>query len=255
MKLTWIDLNSWLFQLGGQTLLVDPWLVDPLVFYGQPWLFTARHKTPLAFTPSTLPPIDGILISQGVDDHCHIPTLELLDRTLPVIASPSAAKQVEKLGFERVITLGHWQTCELDDRLEITAIPGAELQPGQVENGYRLKDLSTGQTLYYEPHEFPTSQAAKLGQIDVAISPVIGQVLPLLGQVVMGTPEAIQLVQTLKPKAFLPTTRGEIIATGLLPAVTRSVGSVEEFRDRLTATGLPTQLRVPNPGEMVEIPL
>jgi L-ascorbate metabolism protein UlaG (beta-lactamase superfamily) len=91
MRLTRIDLNSWLFHLAGRTILVDPWLVDPLVFYGQPWLFTASHNTPLAVTPETLPPIDLILLSQGVDDHCHKPTLERLDRAIPVVASPAAA--------------------------------------------------------------------------------------------------------------------------------------------------------------------
>jgi len=92
MKLTWIDLNSWIFQLAGKTILVDPWLVDPMTIYGQSWLFTAYHNHPLAYTPETLPPIDLIMISQGVDDHCHVPTLEKLDRAIPAIASPTAAK-------------------------------------------------------------------------------------------------------------------------------------------------------------------
>jgi len=46
MKLTRIDLNSWRIQIAGQTILIAPWLVDPLVFYGQPMLFTAYHTTP-----------------------------------------------------------------------------------------------------------------------------------------------------------------------------------------------------------------
>jgi L-ascorbate metabolism protein UlaG (beta-lactamase superfamily) len=253
MKLTWIDLNSWIFQLAEQTVLVDPWLVDPMVFYGQPWLFSARHKIPVTFTPETLPPIDVILLSQGLDDHCHKPTLERLDRTIPVVASPAAAAVVKGLGFKQVATLEHWQHCEVSDRLKITAVQGAEIQPGQVENGYLLKDLSTDETLYYEPHQFPAAQAAKIGKVDVAIAPVIEQIFPLLGQVIMGSEQALELVKTLQPKTFLPTTRGEIDASGILPMLIKSVGSVEEFRDRLIATGLPTELRVPQPGEAIEI--
>jgi hypothetical protein len=60
------------------------------------------------------------------------------------------------------------------------------------------------------------------------------------------------MLQALHPQFFLPTTRGEIRATGLLPMLTQSVGSVEEFRDRLIASGLSTQLLVPNPGESIE---
>jgi L-ascorbate metabolism protein UlaG (beta-lactamase superfamily) len=147
MRLTRIDLNSWLFHLAGCTILVDPWLVDPLVFYGQPWLFTAYHNTPIAFTPETLPPIDLILISQGVDDHCHKPTLERIDRSIPVVASPTAAKTVRQLGYQQVTAIAHGEEFLLGDTLKITAMLGAEIQPGQVENGYLLHDLTTDESL------------------------------------------------------------------------------------------------------------
>jgi len=252
MKLTWIDLNSWLFQLGGKTILVDPWLIDPMVFYGQPWLFTAYHKMPPAFTPETLPPIDLILLSQGVDDHCHVPTLKTLDRSIPVIASPTAAKIVNQLGFQQVTALSHWQEITLD-QLNVQAVLGAEIQPGQVENGLVLTDRSTGKRLYYEPHRYPAKEANRIGQVDVAIAPVIAQIFPLLGQVIMGAEQAMELVETLHPKVFLPTTRGDIRTSGIMPMLIKSVGSVEEFRDRLAASPMETRLIVPNPGEAVEI--
>lgn len=248
MKLTWIDLNSWIFQLAGLTILVDPWLVEPMVFYGQPWLFMARHKNPPAFTPETLPPIDLILLSQGVDDHCHIPTLQRLDHTIPVVASPTAAKIVRKLGYQTVTTLSPWQEHQVSEHLTIKAVLGAEIQPGQIENGYVLVDHTTQQTLYYEPHLFPVQEAAKLGQVDVAIAPAIGQAFPLLGQVIMGPEQTLQMLQALQPKVFLPTTRGDIQASGILPKLIKTVGSLDEFRQRLLATNLATQLIVPDPG-------
>lgn len=252
MKLTWIDLNSWIFQLAGKTILVDPWLVDPMVFYGQPWLFTASHSSPPAFTPETLPSIDLLLLSQGLDDHCHVPTLEKLDRSIPVIASPTAAKVVKKLGYSQITALSAWEKITIASDLQITAVPGAEIQPGQVENGYLLRDLQTDKTLYYEPHLFPFKAAEQIGPVDVAIAPVIGQIFPLLGQVIMGPEQTLQMIQALHPQFFLPTTRGEIYSSGLLPMLTQSVGSLEEFRDRLIASGLPTQLMVPNAGETLE---
>jgi L-ascorbate metabolism protein UlaG (beta-lactamase superfamily) len=252
MKLTWIDLNSWLFQLAGKTILVDPWLVDPMTFYGQPWLFTAYHKTPPAFSPETLPPIDLLLLSQGVDDHCHVPTLEKLDRSIPAIASPTAAKRLTRLGFQHVTALSHWQSVTLD-QLTIKAIVGAEIQPGQVENGLLLTEHTTGKTVYYEPHWYPAKETAQIGPVDVAIAPAIGQIFPLLGQVIMGPDQALDLVQKLQPQVFLPTTRGDIRVEGILPRLIKTVGSVEEFRDRLMASHSTTQLRVPNPGEPIEI--
>ena len=255
MKLTRIDLNSWIFDLAGLKILVDPWLVDPLVFYGQPWLFTAYHNTPVAFTPATLPSIDLILISQGLDDHCHRPTLEQLDRSIPVIASPTAAKVATQLGYQQVTALAAWQTQTFLNTLEITAVPGAEIQPGHVENGYLLRDRTDSTTLYYEPHLFPlqASVQAQIGSVDVAIAPVVGQLFPLLGQVIMGPEQALELVKSLKPRYYLPTTLGDIRASGILPALVKPVGSLEEFRDRLIASGLPTQLLTPEPGETLEL--
>lgn len=255
MKLTRIDLNSWLFHLAGKTILVDPWLVDPLVFYGQPWLFTASHNTPIAFTPETLPPIDLILISQGLDDHCHKPTLEKLDRQIPVLASLTALKVVQELGYQQVTSIANWQEFELGESLQITAVPGAEIQPGQVENGYLLRDRTSGETIYYEPHLSPIAALTKdrIGRVDVAITPVIGQIFPLLGQVIMGPEQALNVAKALTPRWFVPTTLGDVRVSGLLPLLIRSVGSVDEFRDRLTAAGLPTQLLVPAPGETIAL--
>lgn len=254
MKLTRIDLNSWIVHIAEKTILVDPWLVDPLVFYGMPWLFTAHHNTPLAVTPSTLPSIDLILISQGLDDHCHKPTLEQLDRTVPVVASPTAANVVKELGYESVTALSAWQEVEIDHALKITAIPGAEIQPGQIENGYVLRGTNPiEETLYYEPH-LPAKEALqRIGTVDVAIAPVVGQVFPLLGQVIMGPEQALQLAKTLNPRFFVPTAQGDIRASGVLPMLIKTIGSVEEFYDRLTASGLDTQLLNPAPGETLEI--
>lgn len=254
MKLTRIDLNSWIFQIAGQTILVDPWLVDPLVFYGQPWLFTAYHNTPVAFTPQTLPPIDLLLISQGLDDHCHKPTLEKLDRTIPAIASPTAAKVLSSLGYSNITFLANWQESKFKEILQITAVPGAEIGPGQEENGYLLKDLNSGETLYYEPHLPPLEKVKqKIDTVDVAIAPVIGQIFPFLGQIIIGPAEALNLAQTLKPRFFLPTTTGDIRATGILPMLVKSIGSIREFRDLLANSGLATQLLEPEPGQTLEI--
>lgn len=254
MKLTRIDLNSWIFHIAGQTILVDPWLIDPLVFYGQPWLFTAYHNTPVAFGPQTLPPIDLLLISQGLDDHCHKPTLQQLDRATPAIASPTAAKVLSSLGYTNITSLANWQEFNFQEKLQITAVPGAEIGPGQEENGYLLKDLSSGETLYYEPHLPPLDKVKqKIDTVDVAIAPVVGQIFPLLGQIIIGPKEALNLAQTLKPKYFLPTAMGDIKATGILPMFVRSIGSLPEFRDLLAKSGLATQLLEPEPGQTLEI--
>ncbi|MGL6282525.1 MAG: MBL fold metallo-hydrolase, partial [Microcoleaceae cyanobacterium] len=38
MYLTWLDSNSWLIEIADRKLLIDPWLVGPLVFGNFTWL-------------------------------------------------------------------------------------------------------------------------------------------------------------------------------------------------------------------------
>jgi len=259
MQLTRIDMNSWIMQIAGQTVLIDPWLLDPLVFYGKPWLYEGYHVHSPAFTPDTLPKIDLILISQGLDDHCHRPTLAKLDRSIPVVASPDAAKVVKQLGYSQVTAITNWEEYIFVDRLQITAIPGAIVGAQTVENGYYLKDISMGEsigeTAYYEPHLFraEVQMEQRIPTVDVAIAPVIAQVFPLLGEVVQGPQQALQLVKTLHPHVFVPTTIGEVTVTGLLPMLTKSYGSVAEFRELLLNSGEPTELLEPQPGETLNI--
>ncbi|MBD2103726.1 MBL fold metallo-hydrolase [Leptolyngbya sp. FACHB-261] len=257
MQLTRIDLNSWLLRLADKTVLIDPWLVEPMVIY-HPWLFELRRQQAAPFTPATLPPVDLILLSQDLDDHSHRPTLAQLDRSIPVVATPEAARIARSLGYNSVTPLTNWQTHQLGS-LRITAVPGAKIQ-GVQENGYLLQSASQGDdcTLYYEPHTVaPAMQrqlAQQVGRVDVLVVPVVGQVFPVLGQVIMGPEEALAVVQAVQPRAVVPTAlvSDSMQVSGLLPKLIRSLGSVAEFQDRLKASGLATQLYTPGPGETVE---
>jgi L-ascorbate metabolism protein UlaG (beta-lactamase superfamily) len=256
VKLTFIGLNSWLVNIDGFQILIDPWLVEAIVLYGSPWMFEAKHVEPPCYTPATLPSIDLILISQSLDDHCHQPTLAQLSKQIPVIAAPSAVKTIEKLGYDRVIGLAPWQTYRLNDQVEITATPGAKIQL-QVENGFLVKSLANNRTLYYEPHlaidPVTIDHLSKLGKIDTIIAPIVGQIFPLLGKVIMNSQDAFQLASALQPQWYLPTAMGEINVQGILPQLTQSDGSIYEFTKLLAHSKLSTQLIIPQPGETVPV--
>jgi L-ascorbate metabolism protein UlaG (beta-lactamase superfamily) len=256
VKLTFIGLNSWLLKIDDLQILIDPWLVDPIVFYGSPWLFEVKHIQPPCYTPATLPSIDLILISQSLDDHCHQPTLAQLSKQILVIAAPSAVKTIEKLGYDRVISLAPWQSYQLNDQIEITATPGAKIQM-QVENGFLIKSLANDQTLYYEPHlaidPATIDRLSKLGKIDTIIAPIVGQMFPLLGKVIMNAQDAFQLAAALQPQWYLPTAMGEIDVQGILPQLTQADGSIAEFTQLLAQSKISTQLLMPQPGETVSV--
>jgi L-ascorbate metabolism protein UlaG (beta-lactamase superfamily) len=252
LHLTWFDSNSWLIEIKGKRILLDPWLVGPLVFGNLTWLFKGEHKTPRPIPA----PIDLILLSQGLEDHTHPPTLKQLDRTIPVVGSAGAAKVVQELGYTQVTALAHGETFQLGEQLEIQATPGSPIGPTTIENGYLIRDLAWGNLLYYEPHGYHSPSLQAAAPVDVVITPIIDLALPLLGPVIQGQQKALEVGQWLQPQVFLPTAAGgDIRFEGLLLSILRASGSPEEFRFRLAEDNQTAQLIEPKSGERFELQL
>ena len=252
MYLTWLDSNTWLIELAGKRILLDPWLVGPLVFgENLAWLFKG-HRQQEREIPAD---IDLILLSQGLADHAHPATLKQLDKSIPVVGSPSAAKVAQALGYHQVTALAHGKTFTLD-HLTIQALPGASVGPGSRENGYWFQELTTGVTLYYEPHGSHDPSLQALAPIDVVITPLIDLALPLVGSLIKGTESSVQLAQWVKPQVMLPTaTGGDITFTGVLLSLLKAIGTTDEFRTKLAQHQLTAQVLEPKPGDRVEIPI
>lgn len=252
MHLTWLDSNSWLIEIGGKRILLDPWLVGSLVFGNIDWLFKGSKVTERPIPEN----IDLILLSQGLEDHAHPPTLKQLDRTIPVVGSPNAAKVARELGYTQVTALAHEEKFALNKNVEIKAIPGSRIGPTLIENGYLVKELKTGFTLYYEPHGYHSPSLKEEAPVDVVITPIIDLALPLLGPIIKGTKSALEVAKLLQPQVMLPTAAGGDVAfEGLLMSLLRAVGSADELRSSLAENNLSTRVIEPKPGDRFELQL
>lgn len=252
MYLTWLDSNSWLIEMANQRILLDPWLVGPLVFGNLPWLFKGERRTPRPIPEN----IDLILLSQGLEDHAHPQTLEKLDRQIPVVGSPGAAKVAQRLGYTCVTALDHGKTYSLAQEIEIQAFPGSPIGPQTVENAYLLRDLVSQHSLYYEPHGYHSPRLKAIAPVDVVITPLVNLKLPLLGDFIKGGKNALEVVEWLQPQVILPTTAGgEVDFQGVLMSLLSASGGVAEFRQLLAQKQLPTQVLDPQPGDRLEVPL
>ncbi len=252
MYLTWLDSNSWLIEMGDRRILLDPWLVGSLVFGNLPWLFKGDHPAPHPIPTD----IDSILLSQGLPDHTHVPTLERLDRQIPVIASPSAAKIARELGYQQVTALTHGQESILANSVKIQALPGSLVGPNLVENGYLLTDLTNNTTLYYEPHGSHAATLKQIAPVDVVITPLTDLEIPLVGSVIKGLKSALQAVEWLQPQVILHTAAGgNVVFEGLLMSLLRGRGDVAEFRALLAQQQLKTEVIEAKPGERIEVKL
>ncbi len=251
MKLTYYGANSWLIDLEHTRILLDPWLVGDLVFGNQSWFFRGYRQQQLTIPDQ----FDLILLSQGLPDHAHVPTLKQLNPDIPVVASPSGAKVVQQLNYTDVTAIESGQDYQLDDRLSIQALPGSKIGLTQ-ENAYILRDLRTATSLYYEPHGFYVENVRDYGPVDVLIHPLVNQELPVVGAIIQGRDTSMDLVKCLKPQVILPTTVGEDIQySGVLGSVLKTTGGADEFRQRLAAQQIDAQVIEPPGGKPVELQL
>ncbi len=252
MQVTWLDSNSWLLEIADQRILMDPWLVGPLVFGNQSWLFKGEHPQPRPLPEN----IDLILLSQGLEDHAHPPTLKALDRSIPVVGSPNAAKVVQELGYTSVTALDHGETFTLSDTVSIKAVPGSPIGPTLLENGYLLRDLQAGTSLFYEPHGFHKPSLQQEGPIDVVITPVLDLALPLVGPVIRGQKGALELITWLDPQVVLPTAdAGEVEYSGLLISLLKAVGGPKAMQAAIDQAGYAARVLEPQVGQPLPLDL
>ncbi len=254
LSATYFGANGWLLEFqdpvfSGPSLrvLVDPWLEGPLVFPPGPWLLKAELRDPLP------PPedLDLLLLSQGLPDHCHPPSLALLPPDLPVVASPTAAARVRRLGFSAVTALppGHSHRCR---SLAITATAGAPVP--QTENGYLLEH--PGGSLYLEPHGFLARDLAPR-RLDAVITPVIDLGLPLAGAFVRGRRVLPELLELFQPTTVLAsTTGGDVRFSGVVAGLLRGEGTIEEAAATVEQGGAGrARLIHPIPGVAYSLPV
>ncbi|WOK93399.1 hypothetical protein Cni_G02096 [Canna indica] len=236
IKLTHLESNSWLWDVSGVKILVDPILVGNLNF-GLPWLYDGAKKFLRTFKLQDLPELDLLLITQSLDDHCHVKTLTPLSKMLPdlpVIATPNAEAILNTL-FKNVTYLEPSQSIDVEgkngSKVNVCATAGPILGPPwqRPENGYIIESGQSCLTLYYEPHCVYDHSFLENYQADVVITPVIKQLLPAF-TLVSGQEDAVQLAKLLKAKYIVPMKNGDLDAKGILSSILYSKGTTESFK-------------------------
>lgn len=118
MKITVVGHASLLTEVGGITLLSDPWWRGPC-FGAQWWNYPLPRLDVVQESR-----IDYVYVSHGHHDHFHPGTLKTLDRSAKVLVSREVglAAHVRELGFE-VIEIGADESYSLTDKVSCRIIP------------------------------------------------------------------------------------------------------------------------------------
>ncbi|HEX5284383.1 MAG TPA: MBL fold metallo-hydrolase [Bryocella sp.] len=122
---TFIGHSSFLLQLGGRNILIDPVFATRLILL--------RRKRVAGVRVSDLPRIDAVLLTHAHMDHLNRPSLRAVTREMrrrkvsaPVVIVPHNVEDlVADLGFSAVQSLRWWQSTELGETmpLSITMTP------------------------------------------------------------------------------------------------------------------------------------
>mgnify|MGYP001005087116 CR=1 FL=1 len=170
--LTWIGHATFLVQLGGLSIVIDP------VFSER--LFTIRRLVRPGLAVGALPKIDAVLVTHNHRDHMDEPSLLALSRDVTVIAPEGLGAWFARRRFERVHALSWWEAVDLGGA-KITFVPSQHWsQRGPLDRneslwgGYVIEDgthrvYHSGDTAYFEGFR---DIGKKLGKIDAAMLPI-----------------------------------------------------------------------------------
>jgi len=170
IRLTWIGHASWLVQLDGVSLLVDPVLSEKLNGL-------ISRNVPAALTAAELPHVDAVLVSHSHYDHLDLPTLKAV--RAPVIAGLGLEKLFSDEGLP-CATLGWWQSVRLGE-VTVTFVPAQHwsrrgftdanrtLWGGFVIEGPSGRVYHTGDTGWFEGF---AEIGRRFPEIDAALLPI-----------------------------------------------------------------------------------
>jgi len=205
---TYLGSNGWFIKFKNTNLIIDPWLIGDLVFPPGEWFFKGSLENEITINQN----INIILLTQGLPDHCHIPTLKKLKKNIEIICPKSAKSIVEKLDFKSITVIEPKQKIKINE-IEIEATSGAPVP--QIENGYIVKDQN-GRGFYIEPHGY-LDEKIKEQELDAIITPTKNLELPIVGPFIKGAEVLPKLIRIFNPKYILSSTvGGEAVYTGIL---------------------------------------
>ncbi|KAL4448826.1 hypothetical protein ABPG77_007543 [Micractinium sp. CCAP 211/92] len=254
------------FAKTGINVLVDPWLVGKLTFGGLDMIYAGSKRVARPEVIGDLEQLanetDLLVLSQGIDDHAHKPTLQALPKTIPVVASSSAAAVARTLGFRTVYTLRPGQSLALlGGALTVRATAGALVGPpwSQRELGLVLQENleggARGTSLYYEPHaDYLPDSVAAVAPVDVVVAPPCSQILfgyPL----VKGSTDTLSLLKLLNPKVYVPLNNAEFDQEGPLADLLVEEGSADQVQQQLAAEPSLAGIRVCVPAAAQPMPV
>ncbi len=259
-SLLFIGNATMLIRLGAITLLTDPnFLHQGQYAYLGKGLLSKRLTEP-ALAISELPPLDAIVLSHLHGDHWDRVAQRGLDRNLPVLTTPAAARRLQWRRFSRATGLRTWVSHTLvsgGEQVVVTALPGRHgpgpaqlllppvmgsmLEYGPVGGPVRLRMYISGDTLLIDDlRQIP----ARYPHIDAGVLHLGGTTLPGGLVVTMTGEQGAALLDLVRPVVAVPVHYDDY-------TVFRS--PLADFRSAVEARGLQERIRYVARGDTLPL--
>ncbi len=219
------DYQSWMIQVAGKKVVIDPWLRAELVLPPGRWMFARRRPLP-GTGPEEIRDADALVLTAPFGDHFDPETLAVLPRNVPVFANTATAKRARALGFTNVAIMA--------DGTRATPVAGLEIEgvaPAFPYRGDSLGFVFTGgsKRVYLETHVVDLRHKERLRHLDALIIPV--QLARMFGVSLAMSPErARSVVEALAPARVIPTGTDPQTAEGFMQRwLLQFRGRVDEF--------------------------
>lgn len=250
LSVTWWGHASATVTIGGVRVALDPLLSDHL--------FHLRRFTPPP--PEAAAAADVVLISHLHHDHLHLPSLQLFDRTIPIVVPRGGEPLLRNLGADRAVPVGP------GDRLDLA---GARITVlGATHDGSRGPHtrlvgpalgfrVDRGDRSFWFPGDTELrADMADVGRVDLALVP-IGGWGPTLEDGHMDPVDGAEAVRRVGADVAIPVHWGTFWPRGLRPLARANherlfVTPGERFMDAVAEVD--TRALLLTPGQSADLP-
>lgn len=205
-SITWIGHSSFLVQMGGKNILLDPVFAT--------WMGVQKRLTKPGLQIEDLPNIDIVFISHGHYDHLDFPTLKKLKGNPMFYVPVGLAETFKRKGYKKVIEASWWEHFKHDD-LDIHFVPAQHWTKRTLTDtntshwgGWIVKDRKTEKSIYFvgdTGYFRGFKEIASQFEIDIVLMPIGAYEPEWFMSITHINPEdAIKAFLELDGKLFIP---------------------------------------------------
>ena len=200
---TWIGHATFLVQLGGKNILIDPnWAK---------WLSVIKRVREPGVCLVDLPRIDLVLVSHAHYDHLHKKSLSAVAKGQTIIVPEDVGRIVRRCGYGDIVEMKYWDQYDFDG-LSITFTPAQHWGARYVHDTHRgfggfIVTSKEGRSIYHCGDSAYFDGFGEIGNhsvIDVALLPIGAYDAPSGREVHMNPEEALTAFQELRAGAMCP---------------------------------------------------